>query len=450
MGHTPEGPRRAIDPPSRRRVLRAAAWSVPVVTLVATAPAYAVSGTTLTFSSATYTGVACGTIDGVVVRAIDGTTPRAGMSVVLQLAGGYSFDGGAVTATVVTGADGSAPSGTVHVPAPGTTGSIAASAAGATSGTATLTSFDARLLTSPRGLVDATAIPAGAVPVALDLFFANGVLVRSGAGTVATGVVATGALSASPAQDGSFLLPLRRTDGSAAVYDTSTGAVTAAAGVPANATPIAADLFLAGTSLVRAGAVVATDVAVTGQLVEHEQGQGPTGHFFLPYRATDGTPRLLRVPDDDTRTVFEYGTASGPPSGAQPIADDLFFAAGAVYRASWDGDSPYGAGVVASGIAAWGTLTPNPYYAGERLLPVRLASGAAAVFEVSGNTVRPVTAVPAGATPLGADLFLSGTTVYQDAVGAVATLVARTGQPAPATPSSSSVVVPLTSSTATC
>lgn len=433
--------------PARRAVLHAAAWTLPAVVLVSASPAAATSGRALTFSSASYAGVACSSLTGVVVRLTDGSDAVAGASVVLQLAGGFTFDAGALTATVVTGADGSAECGTIKVPA-GATGSISATAVAATGATATLTSFDARLLASPRGLTDATLIPVGATPLALDLFLASGVLYRAGVGAVATGIAAAGALAPSAADANAFLLPLRLADGSTAVFDTSSNAVSAVTGMPSGATPIAADLFRVGSTLRRGGAVVAVDVDLCGQLIEHDADS--TGRLFLPFRAVDGTPRLLRLPDGDTRNVFEYGSAGGPPSGATPIADDLFFADGLIHRISWDGSTAFGAGVVASGIASWGALTPDPFFAGERLLPVTTTTGDAALFMVSGNAVRPARDVPAGAIPVGADLFRSGSAVYQDGVGLVASDVSAVGAASPVSRGAARVVVPLGSAVASC
>jgi hypothetical protein len=105
---------------------------------------------------------------------------------------------------------------------------------------------------------------------------------------------------------------------------------------------------------------------------------------------------------------------------------------------------------VATGIASWGTLTPNPSYIGERLLPVVTAAGAPAVFMVSGNTVREATAVPNGATPIGADLFLLGESIHRDGDGVVATGVAAVGYPVPAASGSSQIVIPLASVAPSC
>lgn len=443
------GPARApAAGPARRTVLHAAAWSVPAIVLVSASPAAAVSGPALTFSSASYAGVACATIVDAVVRLADGADVVAGATVVLQLAGGYTFDAGAVTATVVTGGDGTASCGAIHVPAGGAAGSIAATASGATGATATLTAFDARLLASPRGLSDASLIPVGATPVALDLYLSSGALYRSGVGAVASGIDAVGALAPSADDASAFLLPLRLGDGSAAVFDTASNAVSAIGGIPSGATPVAADLFLSGSTLYRAGAVVASDVGACGQLIEHDADAA--GRLYLPFRATDGTPRLLRLPDGDTRTAFEYGTAGGPPAGATPVADDLFIAAGALHRVSWDGTSVFGAGVVASGIASWGALTPNPAYADERLLPVITTAGEAALFMVSGNTVRLARSVPGGASAVGADLFRVGSTIHQDGVGLVASDVTAVGDASPASRGGTRVVVPLGSAVASC
>ena len=145
------------------------------------------------------------------------------------------------------------------------------------------------------------------------------------------------------------------------------------------------------------------------------------------------------------RTAPEYGAANGPGSGATPIADDLFLWQNTIYRVSWDGTSAYGTGVVASGVSTFGSLTPNPYYSGERLLPVaRSGSGQNALFMVSGNALRDTTQVPSGSTPIGADLFLSSGAIYQDAVGVIASSVAANGIAGPASYGSNKVVVPLT------
>lgn len=106
---------------------------------------------------------------------------------------------------------------------------------------------------------------------------------------------------------------------------------------------------------------------------------------------------------------------------------------------------------MASGIAAFGTLTPNPYYSGERLLPVRrTGTGEAALFMVSGNSVRTATNVPTGCTPLGADFFSSNGTILQDVSGAVATSVSTYGAAGPAAYGSNKVTVPFTVSSSSC
>lgn len=432
----------------RRAVLHASAWAIPAIVLVSASPAAAVSGPALTFSSTSYAGVACGTIIDAVVRLADGADAVAGAGVVLQLAGGYTFDGGLVTRSVVTDGDGRAACGTIHVPGGGATGSVTATASGAAGATATLASFDARLLASPRGLSDAPTIPVGATPVALDLFLSAGVLYRSGVGAVATGIDAVGALAPAVGDATAFLLPVRLDDGSASVFDTASNVARVVVGVPSSATPIAADLFLSGSTLYRGADAVASDVDLCGQLIDHDADA--TGRLYLPYRATDGSPRLLRLPDGDTRTAFEYGSVGGPPSGATPIADDLFFAAGAIHRVSWDGTSAFGTGAVASGIASWGALTPNPFYVGERLLPVTTTTGGAALFMVSGNAIRAARDVPSGATPLGADLFRAGSVIYQDGVGRVASDVSATGVPSPVSRGAARVIVPLGSAVASC
>lgn len=448
----PRPPRQAGVGPSRRSAIASAVWAVPVVAMVAATPAAAAaSGTSLRFSASSYQAAACDVITGASVEASSGGAAAAGVVVTLQLSGGYTFSDGSTSAMVTTDSAGSAACGDIRVPGSGAAGTLTASAASATPATATLSALPAlRLLSSPRGTIAVTEVPAGATPVAGEFFLLGTTLYRHGVGAVQSEVVAVGALVEAPTRTGSFLLPLRLADGSAVVFDTATDASTPATGTPSGATPVAADLFLSGTTLYRGGSAVASGVAAWGQLVEHEQGSGPTGQFELPFRATDGTPRLYRSPADEVRTVASYGQPDAPPSGATPVAGDLFSSGGTLYRASWDGSTPYGLGAVASGIASWGTLTPNPYFAGQRLLPVRTSAGDAAVFFVSGGSVRAVTQVPSGATPVGADLFLSGTSVYQADVGAVASDVAQCGQPVPAAAGALRVVVPLAAPAATC
>ncbi|MFJ4158396.1 hypothetical protein [Microbacterium testaceum] len=418
---------------------------MPAVILVASTPAFAASGRTLSFSSTSYTGTSCGTITTAVVRATDGSTAEAGVSVVLQLSTGWTFDGGGTTATVVTGSDGSVSCGTIHVPAGNTTGTLSATASGATGASASLTSSDAQILTSPSGLADASGIPGGATPIAQGFFLSGGTLYLSGTGSVATGIDSVGRLVEAASKSGSFLLPMRRSDGSAAIYDTGTGAVTTATGTPSGSTPLAADLFRSGNTIYRGGTAITTDVDRAGQLIEHDGGNGSSGTFYLPYLSTAGEPRILRLPQNDVRTASEYGASNGPGSGATPIADDLFLWHDDIYRVSWDGTSAYGTGVVASGVSAFGSLTPNPYYSGERLLPVtRNGGGQNALFMVSGNSLRDTSQVPTSSTPIGADLFLSNGAIYQDAVGVVASTVASNGIAAPASYGSNKVVVPLT------
>lgn len=455
MHETPEDAHRRVRGSglslSRRMVVRGAAWAVPAVSAAVLAPSARASGRTLAFTAAAFTGEVCGEITSAVVQCLDGSVPVAGVAVALQLSGAYTFGDATTSAVVITASDGTAAVGTIRVPASGQTGSLTATAASASAASALLsaTSRDV-LLFSPRGSSPVTTVPSGAVAVAADLFLSGGSLYRSGAGAVVRDVSAVGALAPDPAGSGALLLPIGLADGTSVVWNATTATVSAVAGVPASATPVAADLFLSGTTISRNGVAVAGDVAAYGQLVEHEQGAGPTGQFEVPYRSTTGAPRLLRVPAGEVRTAAEFGSAGGPPANATPVAGDLFAANGSLYRVSWDGSNPYGTGVVATDVAAWGALTPNPFFQGQRLLPVVTSSGTPGLFMVSGNTVRAVTQVPTGATPVGADLFSSGGRIYQDGVGAVAENVVAVGQPAPVSVGSSRVVVPLSTQPATC
>ena len=247
----PRPPRQAGVGPSRRSAIASAVWAVPVVAMVAATPAAAAaSGTSLRFSASSYQAAACDVITGASVEASSGGAAAAGVVVTLQLSGGYTFSDGSTSAMVTTDSAGSAPCGDIRVPGSGAAGTLTASAASATPATATLSALPAlRLLSSPRGTIAVTEVPAGATPVAGEFFLLGTTLYRHGVGAVQSEVVAVGALVEAPTRTGSFLLPLRLADGSAVVFDTATDASTPATGTPSGATPVAAVLFLSGTTL---------------------------------------------------------------------------------------------------------------------------------------------------------------------------------------------------------
>lgn len=431
--------------PSRRTLIGAAVWAVPAVAAIATAPAAAaVSGTSLSFSATGYQAPMCMAISDATVRADSAGVAASGKLVTLQLSGGFTFADGASSSTVTTGSDGVAPCGDIRVPTGGAVGTLTASAEEAVPASAALSaSPDACVLFTPRGSIAAPEVPAGATPVAGDFFLRDDVLYRQGVGIVLREVAAAGALAENPAKSGSFLLPLCLADGSAVVLDSANNAATPATGTPAGATPVAADLFLSGATLYRGGVAVASGLVAYGQLVEHDQGSGLTGQFELPFRDADGTARLYRSPADEVRTAYEFGQPGGVPVGATPVAGDLFAADGALYRASWDGSTPLKTGALVTQVASWGALTPNPYFSGQRLLPLRLVDGGAALLDVLAGHVRTVAQIPSGATPVGADLFLAVATLYQADVGVVADNVGRVGQPVLAAAGSSRVAVPV-------
>ncbi len=66
----------AQTPIARRTVLAGAAWSVPAIALTTASPAFAASGTTLSFAKSSYTGPGCSTINGIKVTASDNGTAR--------------------------------------------------------------------------------------------------------------------------------------------------------------------------------------------------------------------------------------------------------------------------------------------------------------------------------------------------------------------------------------
>ncbi|MFJ4037071.1 hypothetical protein ACIPVB_03210 [Microbacterium sp. NPDC090007] len=160
----------ASRPPSRRTVLAGAAWSVPAIVAVTASPAAAASHQlVLTFERTSYAGPICETIDEVVATATMDGTPQAGVAVTVTLSDGYTFAGGATTATGTSDGNGRFAVPTIDVPNSGKSGTAAATASGATAGTTTLRSAYALFLSTANGALSMPAvfpdIPSTATPV---------------------------------------------------------------------------------------------------------------------------------------------------------------------------------------------------------------------------------------------------------------------------------------------
>jgi len=182
--------------------------------------------------------------------------------------------------------------------------------------------------------------------------------------------------------------------------------------------PVAGDLFLVDGALHRSGVgLVRSGVAVVGQLAPSPSGQGD---LLLPLRLTDGSAWVY------SSATGVCARAVGVPSGAAPVAADLFLAQRSLYR---DGQ------VVATSVWNCGTLVGVEDALGTRrlTLPYRTLSGQAALLRPSEMTSRIVAAgslPPSWSMPLGGDLFLSGSDLYRaawDDVGALASGVVAQG-----------------------
>jgi len=214
----------------------------------------------------------------------------------------------------------------------------------------------------------ASGVPAGATPVASDIFFVNGTLVR-GTEVLATDVARYGALVNVDDGTGTMraILPYTTADGRAATLRAATGESRVSPdnglswGVPSGSTPVAGDLFLAGTVLYRvtwkgvhafgAGAV-ARDVGTCGLLTANPYFEGES---LLPYVDTSGRAMLFMYSGNATRA------ASGIPSGATPLGADLFLL-GSVLR---EADS----GVIVSGVDRVGQASALGSSANSVVLP---------------------------------------------------------------------------------
>lgn len=94
---------------ARRTVVKGLIWTVPTVAIATAAPQASASTANVAFSQGSYSGSACGPIQGVTVTL---TPAEAGKSVAVQLSGGYTFSDGSTSYSGLTDA-----SGVVAVPA---------------------------------------------------------------------------------------------------------------------------------------------------------------------------------------------------------------------------------------------------------------------------------------------------------------------------------------------
>ncbi|WP_424937795.1 hypothetical protein, partial [Arenibacterium sp. S380] len=199
---------------SRRTIVKGASWTIPAIAIAATVPgAAASSALALNFDKTAYIGDPCAAITANIVATMNGQA-IAGQTVTVQLAGGYTFQGGSAIYTGVTGADGSLQNMPAIVsPIIGGSGTITASSGTAQAGSATISNAPAPQ-TPSRILNDAVTdtysfIPANAVAVGYNFYLTpSGDLynVNKTTGPVASGVTSLGSVSGAGSDYGSAMI----------------------------------------------------------------------------------------------------------------------------------------------------------------------------------------------------------------------------------------------------
>ncbi len=157
-------------------------------------------------------------------------------------------------------------------------------------------------------------------------------------------------------------------------------------------------------------------------------GVAPCGDIRVPTGGAVGTltasaeeavpaSAALSASPDACVLFTPRGSIAAPevPAGATPVAGDFFLRDDVLYRQ----------GVVSSCARSPPPCScREPAKSGSFLLPLCLADGSAVVLDSANNAATPATGTPAGATPVAADLFLSGATLYRGGVAVASGLVA--------------------------
>ncbi|KTS55212.1 hypothetical protein NS206_17895 [Microbacterium testaceum] len=243
----------------RRTVLAGAAWTIPVIAAATITPTASASGTLqLAFDKTTYNGTACSTITGAYVTATTNGVATTGASITVSLSNGYTFSGGATSATGLSGTDGRYVVPDINVPVAGGTSTVTAgsgsqtassSIKGAPAATAVFTHWSPD--TGQSGYINMTTngVPANATPVGFDTWLTPGGDLYRSATKIATNVTAA---VAQFVNNGSGAVGVKTS------YQTSTAVFThwspdtgqsgyinmTTNGVPANATPVGFDTWL--------------------------------------------------------------------------------------------------------------------------------------------------------------------------------------------------------------
>ncbi|WP_154096430.1 hypothetical protein [Microbacterium testaceum] len=403
-------------PIARRTVLAGAAWSVPAIALTTASPAFAASGTTLSFARSSYTGPGCSTINGVQVRASDNGTGQAGVSITTSLSGGFVFSNGGTSSTGVTGSDGSLTLPGITVPATGGTATASATASGASGSSTTLRGTDATVAKYLQNgtATDATGIPTGSIPAFAGCYLApDGRILNSANNNneLASNVALIGELYRD--QD-NWVIPLRKSDGSctylvSGMYYSAWDERTAN-GVPSGSTPVSQVYFCTpDRRLVRGddGSVGATDVDSWGQTYWNGSGR-----WRQPLKKTDGSFTIFHGSREPA--------AMGIPSGSTPAADAYFLTSDGRLVAGDTG------AVLTTDVDNFGRMLWN---GSNWRWPLKKKDGS--FTYVQDGTEIVASGIPAGSTPISGAIFLAPDGRLIDSANSnsvYATSVSTTGQ----------------------
>lgn len=366
---------------SRRSVVKAAAWSVPVIAVAVSTPAAAasVAASTLTFELPSYDGTSCGTLTGIrATLTTDGTAPDAGKAVTISLAGGYTFANGSTSWIGTTAPDGTVTLPDVKIPANAASGSVTA-VAGTLTATASLTATagGTAFFRGPDGAAkEYPTVPVGSTAVGRNAFLApDGDLYVEGV------VIASGVSAAYADVNSANQTIVGFVAGGVASYYGPNGATSTFTSVPANATPLGRDAYLAPNgslwvqnTLVAAG--VSSAVARPNSANQTVIGfvQNGVASFYGP-----------------TGTVSTY---SSVPAGSTAVGRNVFLAP--------NGDLYEGDTLIASNVSkAFADLNSANQTC------IGYVSAGVAYYRGPTGTTLALTSVPVNSTPVGRNVFLA-------------------------------------------
>lgn len=375
------------DGVKRRTILAGAAWSIPVVTVVTSAPATAATNDlTLAFDKSSYDGKACGTISGAYVTATRNGVVAAGESVTVTLADGYTFKDGSTSYTGTTDANGKLTLPDIKVPGTGGDSTATATSGSASTTAALKTPSGARAFSVfEKGTPNALGnVPAGSTPLNSGYFLKGSSLYQYNSSTA----VATDVSKTSTGWTGSDGNHIYYTDTSGNAHSVFEGnAPGDLKSVPKDATPLNSGYFLKGSTLYyNDGTVLATDVASTST------GWSASDGNHIQYISTSGA--AYGIGEKNKPTAF-----SSVPSGATALNSGYFLKDNTLYYI----DGTKLAENVSKTSTGWSASDGNHVYYTD-------TSGKAhAAFN---KTTSDLSSVPSGSTPLNSGYFLKDKVLY--------------------------------------